>query len=45
MTLMTNDGMITGIENKNLRRFGFQFHPEATEETHPLIKSFMDVCS
>ena len=45
MTLMTNDGMITGIENKHLRRFGFQFHPEATEETHPLIKSFMDVCS
>jgi len=44
ITLMT-DYVITGIENKHLRRFGFQFHPEATEETHPLIKSFMDVCS
>lgn len=40
---ISND-LILGIENINLMRFGFQFHPEGTKEGQEIIINFLQYC-
>lgn len=35
---------IIAIENKQLKRYGFQFHPEGTKDGKELIKLFLSEC-
>jgi GMP synthase (glutamine-hydrolysing) len=37
----SNDGIIQGIENIKLKRWGLQFHPEGLESTNNIIFNFL----
>lgn len=39
-----NENIIQCIESKKLKRYGVQFHPEAIESTHYIIKNFIKIC-
>jgi len=38
------DGIIQGIENKKLKRWGVQFHPEGLETSNKIILNFINYC-
>ena len=44
ITAMTDDGLIMGIEHKQLEIHGVQFHPESieSEHGHDLLRNFME---
>lgn len=39
-----SDNVIQSIENKKLKRFGVQFHPEGLKHTDFIIKNFIKYC-
>ena len=43
----TEDGIIMGIQHKEHKIHGVQFHPEsiASEHGHEILKNFLDICS
>ena len=41
---MSSDGIIQGIENMNLKRWGVQFHPEGLETSNKIILNFVNYC-
>jgi len=45
VTSQTDDGVIMGIQHKELPIHGVQFHPEsiASEHGHPLLKNFLEI--
>ena len=40
----SSDGIIQGIENIELKRWGVQFHPEGLETTNKIILNFINYC-
>lgn len=40
----SSDGIIQGIENMNLKRWGVQFHPEGLETSNKIILNFVNYC-
>ena len=46
ITAETDDGLIMGLEHKELPLYGVQFHPEsiASEHGHALLRNFLDIC-
>ncbi len=44
ITVIDENNIIQGIENKRLNIWGFQFHPEGMESTTQLIYNFLDIC-
>ena len=44
ITVIDENNIIQGIENKRLNIWGFQFHPEGLESTTQLIYNFLDIC-
>ena len=38
----SNDGIIQGIENTQLNRWGVQFHPEGLETSNKIILNFVN---
>lgn len=46
ITAQTEDGVIMGIEHRNMKIYGVQYHPEAvlTEEGHSLLNNFIKIC-
>ncbi|MEG1004562.1 anthranilate synthase component II [Clostridium sp.] len=46
ITAETEDGVVMGIEHKNMPIYGVQYHPEAvlTEEGHSILKNFINIC-
>lgn len=46
ITAQTEDGVIMGIEHRNMKLYGVQYHPEAvlTEEGHSLLNNFIKIC-
>jgi GMP synthase (glutamine-hydrolysing) len=40
----SSNGIIQGIENKELKRYGCQFHPEGLLRTNVIIFNFIDIC-
>ncbi|MDU1052772.1 aminodeoxychorismate/anthranilate synthase component II [Clostridium baratii] len=46
ITAETDDGVIMGIEHRNMKIYGVQYHPEAvlTEEGHSLLNNFIKIC-
>ncbi|MGL4772916.1 MAG: anthranilate synthase component II [Clostridium sp.] len=46
VTAKTLDGVVMGVEHKEYKIYGVQFHPEAelTEEGHSLLKNFVSIC-
>jgi len=47
ITAETDDGLIMGIEHKELPLHGVQFHPEsiATQHGHALLKNFLEIAA
>lgn len=41
---MSSDGIIQGIENIKLKRWGVQFHPEGLETSNKIILNFVNYC-
>ena len=41
---MSSDGIIQGIENMKLKRWGVQFHPEGLETSNKIILNFVNYC-
>lgn len=39
------NNIVIGIENKNLKRYGVQFHPEGTPDGLQILKSFLSMCT
>lgn len=46
ITAETDDGVIMGIEHRDMKIYGVQYHPEAvlTEEGHSLLNNFIKIC-
>lgn len=46
ITAQTDDGVIMGIEHRDMKIYGVQYHPEAvlTEEGHSLLNNFIKIC-
>lgn len=46
ITAQTEDGVIMGIEHRDMKIYGVQYHPEAvlTEEGHSLLNNFIKIC-
>ena len=46
ITAETDDGLIMGLQHKNLPLHGVQFHPEsiASDHGHDLLKNFLQLC-
>lgn len=46
ITAETSDGIIMGIQHRELPYFGVQFHPEsiASEHGHDLLTNFLKAC-
>lgn len=46
ITAQTDDGVIMGIEHREMKIYGVQYHPEAvlTEEGHSLLNNFIKIC-
>lgn len=46
ITAQTDDGAIMGIEHRDMKIYGVQYHPEAvlTEEGHSLLNNFIKIC-
>ena len=44
ITVIDENNIIQGIENKRLNIWGFQFHAEGMESTTQLIYNFLDIC-
>ncbi len=40
----SSDGIIQGIENDKLKRWGIQFHPEGLETSNKIILNFVNYC-
>jgi len=40
----SSNGIVQGIENIKLKRYGCQFHPEGYEKTNIIISNFIDIC-
>ena len=40
----SSNGIIQGIENIELKRYGCQFHPEGLLQTNIIIFNFIDIC-
>lgn len=40
----SSNGIIQGIQNEKLKRYGIQFHPEGLETTNLIIYNFIDIC-
>lgn len=38
------DGVISGISNESIERYGLLFHPEEQIRTHPILDSFIGKC-
>ena len=38
-------GMVLGIENDKIKRYGFQFHPEGTTDGMKIIDNFIKLCT
>jgi anthranilate synthase component 2 len=45
VTAESSDGVIQGLEHRELPIYGVQFHPEsiATEHGHHLLRNFLDI--
>jgi len=39
------EGMVMGIENLKIKRYGFQFHPEGTNDGKEIINNFIQLCN
>ncbi len=44
VTAKSSNGIIQGIENIELKRYGCQFHPEGLLQTNIIIFNFIDIC-
>ncbi|MGL5415686.1 MAG: anthranilate synthase component II [Clostridium sp.] len=46
ITAETTDGVIMGLQHRNYKIYGVQYHPEAvlTEEGHRILKNFIEIC-
>lgn len=46
ITAQTDDGVIMGVEHRDMKIYGVQYHPEAvlTEEGHSLLNNFIKIC-
>ncbi len=40
----SSNGIVQGIQNIKLKRYGCQFHPEGYEKTNIIISNFIDIC-
>jgi anthranilate synthase component 2 len=47
VTAESADGVIQGLEHRELPIYGVQFHPEsiATEHGHRLLRNFLDIAT
>ena len=44
VTSKSKDNIIQSIENKKLKRYAVQFHPEGMESSHKIIYNFLKLC-